>query len=166
MDAFNFKKPLYLACFLIALLLSVLLAIPPTLGARVVGRGITECRSTDTYTMVLTYCLASSLLFCFTMSFLFSLCILGSPLLRNSVDRVEYTQRYVVVQKLSARAFCSSRQQLLSLCRRIIWEKNLPWICIFRGRATNNGSLMREQTVHTRRGRLSVGGEKIQKAWA
>ena len=52
-----------------------------------------ECRTLDTYTMVLTYCLCSSLLFCFTMSFLFSLCIVGSPLLKNAYDRAEYTQR-------------------------------------------------------------------------
>ncbi len=43
--------------------------------------------------MVLTFLVSSSLLFCFAMSFLFSLCIVGSPFLRNVFDRVEYVQR-------------------------------------------------------------------------
>ena len=34
------------------------------------------------YTMLISFSIFSSLLFCFTFSFLFSLCILGSPLLR------------------------------------------------------------------------------------
>ena len=54
-----------------------------------------ECRSKDEYTMVLTYFLGSSLLFCFTMSFLFSLCIVGSPLLRDVMnDKHAFRQRY------------------------------------------------------------------------
>jgi len=56
-----------------------------------------ECRSYDTYSMVLTYFLASSLLFCFTMSFLFSLCIVGSPLLRDVYnDNQAFRQRYLM----------------------------------------------------------------------
>ncbi len=43
--------------------------------------------------MILSYCLSSSILFCFTMSFLFSLCIIGSPFLRGIMDREEYTQK-------------------------------------------------------------------------
>ena len=43
--------------------------------------------------MIFTYFIASSFLFCFAMSFLFSLCIVGSPFLRNVYDREEYTQR-------------------------------------------------------------------------
>ena len=61
-----------------------------------------ECRSYDTYSMVLTYFLASSLLFCFTMSFLFSLCIVGSPLLRDVYnDNQAFRQRYVISLNLS-----------------------------------------------------------------
>ena len=45
-----------------------------------------ECRSWDVYTMLISYSIFSSLLFCFTMSFLFSLCILGSPLLSHTYD--------------------------------------------------------------------------------
>ena len=52
--------------------------------------------------MVLTYFLASSLLFCFTMSFLFSLCIVGSPLLRDVYnDNQAFRQRYVISLNLS-----------------------------------------------------------------
>ena len=54
---------------------------------------ITECRTLDSYTMVFSYFLGSSLLFCFTMSFLFSLCMAGSPFLRDTIDREEYVQR-------------------------------------------------------------------------
>merc|ERR1712107_928628 len=40
----------------------------------------------DVYTMIITYSICSSILFCLTFSFLFSLCILGSPLLRDVFD--------------------------------------------------------------------------------
>lgn len=61
-----------------------------------------ECRSADTYSMVLTYFLASSLLFCFTMSFLFSLCIVGSPLLRDVYnDNQAFRQRWRLLLTLS-----------------------------------------------------------------
>ena len=61
-----------------------------------------ECRSYDTYSMVLTYFLASSLLFCFTMSFLFSLCIVGSPLLRDVYnDNQAFRQRYLISLNIS-----------------------------------------------------------------
>merc|ERR1712061_432716 len=48
-----------------------------------------ECRTLDVYTMVFSYFLGSSFLFCFTMSFLFSLCIVGSPYLRDVIDEEE-----------------------------------------------------------------------------
>ena len=52
--------------------------------------------------MVLTYFLASSLLFCFTMSFLFSLCIVGSPLLRDVYnDNQAFRQRYLISLNIS-----------------------------------------------------------------
>ena len=44
------------------------------------------------YTMLISFSIFSSLLFCFTFSFLFSLCILGSPLLRDVYDPDEHTQ--------------------------------------------------------------------------
>ena len=68
-----------------------------------------ECRTLDTYTMVFSYFLSSSILFCFTMSFLFSLCIVGSPFLRDVIDREEYSQRYIFIygfRKLLVKQFC------------------------------------------------------------
>lgn len=102
------KKTIYVALFAICLLFSVFLSIPATLKAAIfiddppgpdpVRR---ECRTLDTYTMVFSYFLGSSLLFCFTMSFLFSLCIVGSPFLRDVIDREEYSQRWRLLLSLS-----------------------------------------------------------------
>lgn len=98
-ESFAFKRPLYIACVLGSIILSALLAIPATYHATFFiddnpnGYRI-ECRSTDnSITMILSYCLGSSILFCFTMSFLFSLCIVGSPFLRNIYDEEVYSQR-------------------------------------------------------------------------
>jgi len=44
--------------------------------------------------MVLTYYICSSILFCFAMSFLFSLCIVGSPFLKDVTDQTEYVRRF------------------------------------------------------------------------
>ena len=60
-----------------------------------------ECRSWDVYTMIITYSIFSSILFCLTFSFLFSLCILGSPLLRDVYDPDEHTQRWRLLLTLS-----------------------------------------------------------------
>ena len=60
-----------------------------------------ECRSWDVYTMIITYSIFSSVLFCLTFSFLFSLCILGSPLLRDVYDPDEHTQRWRLLLTLS-----------------------------------------------------------------
>merc|ERR1711934_446622 len=84
------------------------LAIPATVQAGVFqdnppdgGEFKEECRSWDVYTMIITYSIFSSLLFCFTFSFLFSLCILGSPLLRDVYDPEEHTQRWRLLLTLS-----------------------------------------------------------------
>ena len=46
--------------------------------------------------MVLAYFFGSALLFCFAFSFLFSLCVVGSPLLRDVYDDPSaYGQRYI-----------------------------------------------------------------------
>ena len=58
-----------------------------------------ECRATGPgeYSMVLIYFSASALLFCFAMSFFFSLCVVGSPLLRDVYDDPSaYSQRYEI----------------------------------------------------------------------
>ena len=51
--------------------------------------------------MIITYSIFSSILFCLTFSFLFSLCILGSPLLRDVYDPDEHTQRWRLLLTLS-----------------------------------------------------------------
>jgi len=51
--------------------------------------------------MLISFSIFSSLLFCFTFSFLFSLCILGSPLLRDVYDPDEHTQRWRLLLTLS-----------------------------------------------------------------
>jgi hypothetical protein len=104
---FNFKKSLYIVLFIVALVISLLLAIPATVKAAIFidnppgGVYKEECRTTFLGAMLLTYCLSSSILFCFTMSFLFSLCIIGSPFLRGTFDREEYTQRWRLLLTLS-----------------------------------------------------------------
>ena len=96
-----------MASFGIILIFSLLVSIPATIrsaiildqGPPTIQNDATddkkECRTLDVYTMVFSYFLGSSFLFCFTMSFLFSLCIVGSPYLRDVIDEEEYKQRYV-----------------------------------------------------------------------
>jgi hypothetical protein len=106
-ENFGFKRPLYIGCAIVGIILSFVLAIPATVNSAIFidnppnGQYKQECRSLDNYTMVLTYCLSSSLLFCFAMSFLFSLCIVGSPLLKNVPDREEYIQRWRLLLTIS-----------------------------------------------------------------
>ena len=101
---FRSKKMIYVASFGIVLLFSLFVSIPATIKSAIfIDKGPPgsrdplkqECRTLDVYTMVFSYFLGSSLLFCFTMSFLFSLCIVGSPYLRDVIDEEEYKQRYV-----------------------------------------------------------------------
>lgn len=101
------KKQIYLGLSAAVVCLSLLLSIPATVQAGVFqdnppgGQYKQECRTWDVYTMLITYSLSSSLLFCFTFSFLFSLCILGSPLLRDVYDPDEHTQRWRLLLTLS-----------------------------------------------------------------
>lgn len=101
------KKQIYLGLSVAVVCLSLLLSIPATAQAGVFqdnppgGQYKQECRTWDVYTMLITYSLSSSLLFCFTFSFLFSLCILGSPLLRDVYDPDEHTQRWRLLLTLS-----------------------------------------------------------------
>jgi len=96
----KWKRQIYIALSIGVLLISLLLAIPATVQAGVFldnppgGQFKQECRSWDVYTMLISYSIFSSILFCFTFSFLFSLCILGSPLLRDVYDPDEHTQRW------------------------------------------------------------------------
>jgi len=106
--AFKNKKTIYTAMFAICLLFSVFVSIPATLKSHIFmdtppGDNVKriECRTLDYYTMVFSYFLGSSLLFCFTMSFLFSLCIVGSPFLRDAIDREEYVQRWRLLLSVS-----------------------------------------------------------------
>ncbi len=127
-ESLGVKRPVYLGCFLLAILLPLLLSIPAAVNSgltekepdrnRKIQEGkiykngnlqdlfktthhlvsdssIQECRTSDNYTMILTYLVSSSVLFCFAMSFLFSLCIVGSPLLRSeTMDHEEFLQRW------------------------------------------------------------------------
>ncbi len=98
-DSVGPKRPVYFACLLLSFLLPLLLAIPATVGSGLAmdnREDILECRTSDGYTMIVTYLVSSSVLFCFAMSFLFSLCIVGSPFLRATIDREEYLQRQVL----------------------------------------------------------------------
>jgi len=103
----KWKKMIYIALSIGVLLFSLLLAIPATVQAGVFldnppgGQFKQECRSWDVYTMIISYSIFSSILFCFTFSFLFSLCILGSPLLRDVYDPDEHTQRWRLLLTLS-----------------------------------------------------------------
>ena len=103
---FRSKKMIYVASFGIVLLFSLFVSIPATIKSAIfIDKGPPgsrdplkqECRTLDVYTMVFSYFLGSSLLFCFTMSFLFSLCIVGSPYLRDVIDEEEYKQRHVSI---------------------------------------------------------------------
>jgi len=104
----KWKRQIYIALSIGILLLSMLLAVPATVQASVFldnppdgGEFKEECRSWDVYTMIITYSIFSSVLFCLTFSFLFSLCILGSPLLRDVYDPDEHTQRWRLLLTLS-----------------------------------------------------------------
>ena len=103
----KWKRQIYMATSIGVVLLSLVLAIPATAQAGVFldsppgGDFKRECRSWDVYTMIITYPIFSSVLFCLTFSFLFSLCILGSPLLRDVFDPDEHTQRWRLLLTLS-----------------------------------------------------------------
>jgi len=106
----KYKKQIYIGICLGVVMLSILLAIPATVQAGVFidnppegveGQYKKECRTFDVYTMMMTYSVGSSILFCFTFSFLFSLCILGSPLLRDVYDPDEHTQRWRLLLTIS-----------------------------------------------------------------
>jgi len=99
------KRLIYILLAVGVVLFSLLLSIPATVHAGVfienTGGFKQECRTFDTYTMLISFSMFSSLLFCFTFSFLFSLCILGSPLLRDVYDPDEHTQRWRLLLTLS-----------------------------------------------------------------
>jgi len=103
----KWKRQIYIGLTIGVIVISLLLAIPATLQAGVFldnppgGQFKQECRSWDVYTMIISYSIFSSLCFCFTFSFLFSLCILGSPLLRDVYDPDEHTQRWRLLLTIS-----------------------------------------------------------------
>jgi len=103
----KWKRQIYIGVSLAVVVLSLILAVPATVQAAVFqdlppgGEFRKECRSWDVYTMIITYSIFSSILFCLTFSFLFSLCILGSPLLRDTYDPDEHTQRWRLLLTLS-----------------------------------------------------------------
>ena len=103
----KWKRQIYIGLSIGVVVLSLLLAIPATVQAGVFqdnppgGQFKQECRSWDVYTMLISFSIFSSLCFCFTFSFLFSLCILGSPLLRDVYDPDEHTQRWRLLLTIS-----------------------------------------------------------------
>ena len=103
----KWKRQIYIGVSIAIVVLSLILAVPATVQAAVFqdlppgGEFKKECRSWDVYTMIITYSIFSSILFCLTFSFLFSLCILGSPLLRDTYDPDEHTQRWRLLLTLS-----------------------------------------------------------------
>jgi len=105
----KYKKEIYIGLSIGVVVISLILAIPATVQSGIFqdnppkGEGVfkQECRSWDVYTMLISYSIFSSLLFCFTFSFLFSLCILGSPLLRDVYDPDEHTQRWRLLLTVS-----------------------------------------------------------------
>ena len=103
----KWKRQIYIGVSIAIVVLSLILAVPATVQAAVFqdlppdGQFKKECRSFDVYTMIITYSIFSSILFCLTFSFLFSLCILGSPLLRDTYDPDEHTQRWRLLLTLS-----------------------------------------------------------------
>jgi len=99
------KRTIYAFLTVGVVLVSLLLSIPATLYGgvfiKIIGETrYEECRTFDVYTMLISYSIFSSLLFCFTFSFLFSLCILGSPLLMTH-DPDEHTQRWRLLLTIS-----------------------------------------------------------------
>jgi len=103
----KWKRQIYIGVSIAILVLSLILAVPSTVQAAIFqdhppgSEFRKECRSWDVYTMIITYSIFSSVLFCLTFSFLFSLCILGSPLLRDTYDPDEHTQRWRLLLTLS-----------------------------------------------------------------
>jgi len=105
----KFRRQIYMAAFLSILAFSIFLAIPAAVHSTFIqdDTGPTfrkECRATGPgeYSMVLIYFSASALLFCFAMSFFFSLCVVGSPLLRDVYDDPSaYSQRWRLLLSLS-----------------------------------------------------------------
>jgi len=80
-------------------LASIVFSLPATINASVFQERIgdkvkQECRTSDVYSMLFFFGLGSSMLFCITMAFLFSLCILGSPLLKTSYDIQEHNHKW------------------------------------------------------------------------
>jgi len=85
--------------FVFIALASILFSLPATINASVFQERIgdkvkQECRTSDVYSMLFFFGLGSSMLFCITMAFLFSLCILGSPLLKTSYDIQEHNHKW------------------------------------------------------------------------
>jgi len=104
----KWKRQIYIGISIAVVVISLLLAIPATVQAGIFqdsppggGEFKKECRSWDVFTMIITYSIFSSVLFCLTFSFLFSLCILGSPLLRDVYDPDEHTQRWRLLLTVS-----------------------------------------------------------------
>ena len=103
----KWKRQIYMGVSIAVVVLSLILSVPATVQAGVFldnppeGDFKKECRSWDVYTMIIAYSIFSSILFCLTFSFLFSLCILGSPLLRDTFDPDEHTQRWRLLLTLS-----------------------------------------------------------------
>jgi len=103
----KFRRQIYIGTFLVIIIFSVLLAIPSAIQSNFVMDDTgtefrIECRTKETYSMVLAYFFGSALLFCFAMSFLFSLCVVGSPLLRDVYDDpTAYSQRWRLLLTLS-----------------------------------------------------------------
>jgi len=107
----KYKRVIYMVLGIGVTVISLVLSIPATWHAGVFMETVKlekeenfirqECRSFDIYTMLMSYSIFSSLLFCFTFSFLFSLCILGSPLLRDVYDPDEHTQRWRLLLTIS-----------------------------------------------------------------
>merc|ERR1712012_1463611 len=87
------KRGIYFGLAVGVISVSLLLSIPATYNAGVFqdvdGGFKQECRSFDVYTMLISF------------SFLSSLCILGSPLLRDVYDPDEHTQRWRLLLTLS-----------------------------------------------------------------
>ncbi|XP_071744459.1 uncharacterized protein [Lepeophtheirus salmonis] len=107
MDNYKYKKIIYMVSIGLAVLISLLFAIPATVYSDIYKDDAPgalykqECRTYDSFTMVVSYYMSTSLLFSFSMSFLFSLCIMGSPFLREIYDREEYSQRWRLMLTLS-----------------------------------------------------------------
>lgn len=80
--------------------MSILASLPTTFNANIFmetsdnSKFRQECRALDIYSMIIVYGITSSILFCFTMGFLLSLCVLGSPLLKIQNDIQEHNYRW------------------------------------------------------------------------